>query len=96
MAKVRTRSITITASDGTRLKKPKWGRARLWQKYPGIAKNLTPAIAHANKVLENSRIGTIVYVGDIPVYHCKWGSGKGFSGWKGNPVAGLWQRKLSA
>jgi hypothetical protein len=36
----------------------------------------------------------VVYAGDAPVYHCKWGGGRGFAGWKSNPVAEWWRRRM--
>lgn len=92
---VSTKHITITSATGERLKDPVWSKPRMWRRSKNNATNLLRAITHANNVLEQKRIGTVVYVGDMPVYHCKWGAGKAFTGWKANPAAEYWRRKLS-
>ena len=93
---VRTRHITIVSPAGDRLKKPVWSRARVWRKYREVLPNLRRAIDYAREVLAKQRIGTVVYIGDVPVYHCKWGDGRAFRGWKANPVAEYWRKRLSA
>lgn len=90
---VRTRQVTLTSLEGKRLSKPVWGKAKLWKRARGILLNLKLAIAYAHKALEK-RIGTVVYVGDVPVYHTKFGGGKAFAGWRKNPVAEYWRRKV--
>ena len=92
---VRTRHITIVSPAGERLKQPVWSRARLWRKYRDLLPNLRRAIDYAREVLAKQRIGTVVYIGDVPVYHCKWGDGRAFKGWKANPVAEYWRKRLS-
>ena len=94
MAIVSTRHVTITNPAGDRLKKAIWTAPKIWRKYKEVAANLKQAITYARKVLAKKQIGTIVYVEDTPVYHCKWGGGRGFQGWKNNPVAEYWRRKL--
>lgn len=91
---VSTRHITITSATGERLKKPVWSKPRMWRRSKNTATNLHRAIAYANNVLEQKRIGTVVYIGDIPVYHAKWGGGRAFMGWKANPAAEYWRRKI--
>lgn len=94
MAAVRTKHVTIYSPEGGRLKQAVWGKPRLWKKYKTIANNLKHAIIYARKVLEKQKIGTIVYIGDVPVYHCKWGGGREFAGWKNNPAGEFWRLKL--
>lgn len=94
MTRVSTRHVRITSRTGERLKKAVWTEPKLWRKSRDIAANLKQAITYARRVLRDKRIGTVVYVGDVPVYHCKWGAGRAFQGWKDNPVAGYWRRKL--
>ena len=93
---VRTRHVTIVSPAGERLKKTVWGKARVWRKYKDLLPNLKQAITYARGVLAKQRIGTVVYIGDVPVYHCKWGDGRAFKGWKANPVAEYWRKRLSA
>lgn len=89
---VRTQHVSIVSRYGDRLKKPLWSKPRLWRKYPETGKNLKQAITYAINALNKQQLGTIVYVGENPVYHCKWGGGRGFQGWKDNPVAGYWRK----
>ena len=93
-ARVSTRHVTITSPSGDRLSKAVWSKERVWHKYKETLSNLKQAITYARNVLKKKQLGTIVYVGDQPVYHCKWGGGRGFQGWKNNPVAEYWRRKL--
>ena len=93
-APVKTRHISIFASDGTRLKKVAWGKVRVWKNATDTATNLRQAIAFANATLQK-RLGTIVYVGTIPVYHCKYGGKSSYRGWKSNPVANMWRKKIA-
>jgi len=92
---VRTRHVTITSPEGERLKRPMWGKAKRWAKSRDILTNLRQAINYARKVMDKKRLGTVVYIGDVPIYHCKWGGGRVFAGWKANPAAGYWRRKVS-
>ena len=92
-AQVKTLSITIYTPDGKRLGYTKKGKVRWWTKHPDTASNLRQAITYAKATL-NKHMGTIVYVGTVPVYHCKWNPGITFYGWKSNPVAGMWRKKL--
>lgn len=94
MAVVSTRHVTITSPSGDRLKKAVWSRERVWRKYKDTAPNLKQAITYARNVLAKKQIGTVVYVGDVAVYHAKWGGGRGFQGWKASPVAEWWRRRL--
>ena len=94
MARVSTRHVTITSPSGDRLKKAVWSREKVWRKYKDTAANLKQAITYARNVLAKKQIGTVVSVGDAPVYHTKWGGGRGFAGWKNNPVGEWWKRKL--
>lgn len=91
---VRTRHITIVSPEGNRLKKPLWSRFKLWRKYRDVLPNLKRAITYAREVLAEKQIGTVVYVGDVPIYHTKWGGGRPFEGWKKNPVAEYWRRRV--
>ena len=91
---VRTRHVTITSPEGERLKKPVWSRAKVWKRYKDIVSNLKQAITYAREMVETRQIGTVVYVGEIPVFHAKWGGGRAFTGWKANPAAEYWRRKL--
>ena len=93
-AAITTRNVSIFAKDGTRLKKVAWGRVVRWNKAADTPANLQQAIAYAKDTLRKKRIGTIVYVGGVPVYHAKWGGKSSFAGWKSNPVAGMWRKKL--
>lgn len=93
---VYTRHVTIVSPDGNRLKKALWSKVKRWNKYQTTAANLRAAITYAKEVLAHRYTGTIVYVGDIPVYHCKWGGGRAFHGWKDNPLAGYWKRQLAS
>ena len=95
MAKtITTRHVTIISAEGERLKKAVWSRPRHWRKHKATESNIKQAITFANNKLNTDHIGTVVYVGNMPIYHTKWGGGKGFAGWKNNPVAGFWKRKL--
>jgi len=97
MAKIiSTRHVTITSATGERLKEPVWSKPRMWRKSKNVLTNLKRAITYAQNVLEQKRIGTVVYVGNAAVYHCKWGGGRAFQGWKSNPAAEWWKRKLNA
>jgi len=91
---VRTRHLTLYTATGKRLKKPGWSRARVWKKHRDTLSNLKQAIAYAQGTLERQRIGTVVYVGGVSVYHAKWGGGKAFTGWKSNPAASYWQKRV--
>ena len=93
--RVSTRHVTITSPDGGRLKEPAWSKPRVWRRAKNTVSNLKQAITYARNTLDKKQIGTVVYVGTVPVYHCKWGGGRGFQGWKDNPVAGWWRRKLN-
>lgn len=93
-APVKTRSVTVHSPDGTRLQVAKWGKVRRWNKSPDTISNLKQAIAHANTALRK-RMGTIVYVGTAPVYHGKWSPASSYAGWKGNPVANYWRKKIA-
>lgn len=101
-AVVSTRHVTITAKDGSRLKAAKWGKRKVWKVHKNTANNLTAAIDFVHKALEKQHMGTIVYVGTIPVYHAKYNRSKKqnldmlFKGWKSNPVANYWKSKLSS
>ena len=97
---VRTRQITTLSPDGKRLMFPKWGKPRIWKRYTDTLSNLEQAIDYGAKALANRRMGTIVYVNTVPVYHFKFGvSAKTgpsfFSGWKSNPVARYWKNRAA-
>ena len=92
---VRTRHVTITSPSGERLKTGVWSRAKRWAKSPDALTNLRQAINYAKSVMDKKHLGTIVYIGDVPIYHCKWGGGRVFAGWKNNPAAEYWKRKVS-
>lgn len=92
---VRTRHVTITSPAGDRLQKPIWSRARAWKRYRDLLPNLRQAINYARGVLAKKQIGTVVYIGDVPIYQCKWGGGRAFTAWKANPVAEYWRKRLS-
>lgn len=92
---VRTRHVSLTNKEGGRLKQAIWSKPRRWMKLKSVGANLKAAINFALRYLQLHRIGTVVYIGDTPVFHCKWGvDGRSFSGWKSNPVAAYWQNKL--
>ena len=94
MPKVTTKHVTIYSPEGSRLKDAVWSRARVWRKYKDTLGNLKQAITFAREVMDRKQIGTVVYVGDTPVYHTKWGGGRAFYGWKSNPVAEWWRRRV--
>ena len=99
--RVLSRYVTLKDKYGRRLQKARWGKWMVWNKHSDMAQNVKDAVQYAVHQLKVWDIGTVVYLkgraGEpTPIYQAKAGlDGSHFLGWKPNPVAGYWRRKLA-
>ena len=96
VAVITTRHVTLMDKNGHRIQKPRYpGKPHIWNHQDTPEKNLLQAIKYALWVLKEKQVGTVIWVNKIPVWHCKFGTdGSYFQGWKDDPLAEYWKRRV--
>lgn len=90
-----SRTVTVHNKEGQRLRSALWGKPRLWRRKKTNEENIKDAITHALQLLKQQKLGSIVYVNNIPIWNAKFGlDGSYYIAWKSNPTAEYWKRKV--
>lgn len=90
-----SRAVTIFSPSGKRIRTARWGKEERWSASANTVTNIKTAMKHALSRISKRRVGTVVYVNDIPIWEAKWGTdGINYIHWKNNPIALLWKRRL--
>ena len=98
-ATVATQTIAIMDTSGRRLKEPRRGELRYWKRHKNVEANLRAAIKYTEAFVKKYHRGVVVLLitgaDKMPVYQGKWGTNnKPFFGWKPNPVAEYWRKRV--
>ena len=93
-----SRLVTLKAGKAV------WGPWVSWRRYSDTARNINEAVNAGKGYLKRRRVGTVVYIGGpnqdprnaAPIWHAKFGTdGSFFKGWKANPIADMWRRRIN-
>ena len=89
---VRSRHVTIFSPSGKRMREAKWGRWQLWHRFPDTTNNLKDALRYTLSTLKKKGLGSVIYVGNVPVFDAKMGADRvPYVSWKDNPTAYNWK-----